>query len=53
MLNQPTIEKLQVMKLHGMANAFQERGFLFRTAIAVSYARDTPLLNRKDLPARR
>ena len=25
MLNQPTIEKLQVMKLHGMANAFQEQ----------------------------
>src|SRR5262245_20207233 len=25
MLNQPTIEKLQVMKLHGMAEAFQEQ----------------------------
>jgi hypothetical protein len=25
MLNQPTIEKLQVMKLHGMVNAFQEQ----------------------------
>jgi hypothetical protein len=25
MLNQPTIEKLQAMKLHGMANAFQEQ----------------------------
>ena len=25
MLNQPTIEKLQAMKLHGMAEAFQEQ----------------------------
>ena len=25
MLNQPTIEKLQVMKLHGMAEAFREQ----------------------------
>ena len=25
MLNQPTIEKLQAMKLHGMADAFREQ----------------------------
>ena len=25
MLNQPTIEKLQTMKLHGMAEAFREQ----------------------------
>ena len=25
MLNQPTIEKLQLMKLHGMADAFREQ----------------------------